>query len=72
MTGLDHFLADFSPPEKQLLALKTEPLNGIEWNFRYSKVKIFPTIGEKGNSVENHLGGKNMLKHGGRFTWHGL
>ena len=72
LAGLSHYLAYFGPCKKQLLAVKIEPLNGIEWNFKFSKGKKFLTIAKKDNSVEKHLGGKKMQKHGGRFTWHGL
>ncbi len=72
LAELSHFLADFGPSQKMVLALKFESLDQTRPNFRSSKEKIFLTGAEKDNIVQHHLGCYNWQKHGAHFTPIGL
>ena len=72
LAELSHFLADFGPSQKMVLALKFEPLDQTTPNFRFSKEKIFLTSPETDNFVQHQFGCKKLQKHGAHFTPNGL
>ncbi len=72
LAELSHFLADFGPSQKMVLALRFEPLDQARPNFRFSKQNIFLTSAETDNFVHHQLGCKKWQKHGAHFTPNGL
>ena len=54
LAELSHFLEDFWHFKNQLLALKIEPLNEIQQNSGFSKLKEFLIGGKTGIAMEKY------------------
>ena len=67
LAELESFFGRFWPSQKMFLALRFEPLDQTKQNFQFNKHKIFPTSGQKGNSMQgafSHFRVQEMAK-----TW---
>ena len=54
LVQLSHFLADFGPAQKMVLAVKFEPLDQTIPNYEVCKQKKLLTSGENVNSMVHH------------------